>query len=85
MREILITTDPVLLSFVKSVLADAGVETMVADQYTSSIEGSVGVLPRRLLVHEDLWATGRQALTEAGLADQMVADADPSDSGGGRS
>lgn len=75
MREIVITTDPVLLSFARSVLADAGIEAEVADQYTSSIEGSVGVLPRRLLVHEHNRAAARRALDDAGLGAELVAEA----------
>lgn len=74
MRDVLITTDPVLLSFAKSVLSDAGIEATIADQYTSSIEGSVGILPRRLRVREDSWGAARTALVNAELGDDIVAD-----------
>ena len=77
MRDILITTDPVLLSFAGSVLSDAGIEAVVADQYTSSIEGSVGVLPRRLTVREDNWRAARAALDAAGLAGELVQNDKP--------
>ena len=75
MRPVLLTTDPVLLSFASSVLADAGVDAEVADQYTSAIEGSVGVLPRRLMVPADAWNQARQALTEAGLGAELEPEA----------
>ena len=31
-------------------MADAGIATMVLDNYTSIIEGSIGAIPRRLMV-----------------------------------
>ena len=74
MRDVLITTDPVLLSFAKSVLSDAGIEATIDDQYTSSIEGSVGILPRRLRVTVDRWEAARAALVNAELGDAVVAD-----------
>ncbi len=50
MREVLRTNDPVLLSFVESLLEDAGIPVALADVNMSVLEGSIGVLPRRLLV-----------------------------------
>jgi Putative prokaryotic signal transducing protein len=73
-RPVLLTTDLVLLSFAHSVLADSGVSAVVADEYTSAIEGSLGILPRRLLVPADAWYRARTALTQAGLAHEMVPD-----------
>jgi Putative prokaryotic signal transducing protein len=73
-RSVLMTTDPVLLSFARTVLEDAGISAMVADQFTSAIEGSVGIFPRRLMVPSDAWDQARAALTEAGLARELVPD-----------
>lgn len=53
MKEILRTNDPVLLSALQAALAGAGIEAIVFDAYTSIAEGSLGVLPRRLMVPED--------------------------------
>lgn len=50
MQEVLRTNDPVLLSFVEAVLEDAGIAVVLADVNMSVLEGSIGVLPRRLLV-----------------------------------
>ena len=47
MLEILRTNDPVLLSFASTVLADSGIETLVADQHISAMEGAIGIFPRR--------------------------------------
>jgi hypothetical protein len=46
----------------------------VLDQNMSIIEGSLGVLPRRILVHEDDNREARQILEDAGLAHELRAD-----------
>ncbi len=84
MRAILITTDIVLMSFAKTVLEGAGIEATEADQYTSVIEGSVGVLPRRLMVADDTLPQARAALVAEGLGDNLVADEDDEPMDGGR-
>ncbi|EWY41313.1 hypothetical protein N825_27590 [Skermanella stibiiresistens SB22] len=66
MRELLRTVDPVLLSWLTSLLADAGIDTIVLDTYTSILEGSIGAIPRRLMVVEEDFAEARQILVEAG-------------------
>ena len=71
MRPIVITTDAVLLSFAKAILADARIEALELDQFTSAIEGSIGILPRRVLVAEADWTAARRILTEAGLGDAL--------------
>ena len=75
-RPVLLTTDPVLLSFARAVLADAGIEVMVADQFTSSIEGSVGIFPHRLMVPAEAWQRARTALRQADLGHELVHDPD---------
>jgi hypothetical protein len=40
----------------------------------SIIEGSLGVLPRRILVHDDDASEARQILADAGLAHELRAD-----------
>jgi hypothetical protein len=46
----------------------------VLDQNMSIIEGSLGVLPRRILVHEDDAIEARQLLTDAGLSHELRGD-----------
>ena len=53
MRELLRTNDVVKLSWLTSLLADAGIEAVVLDTNTSILEGSIGVLPRRLMPSEE--------------------------------
>jgi hypothetical protein len=66
MKELLRTVDPVLLSWLTALLADAGIEAVVLDTYTSILEGSIGAIPRRLMVVEDDYAAARRILVEAG-------------------
>ena len=74
MHELLRSNDPVLISFAESILRQAGVTSLVADQHISVIEGSIGAFPRRLLVKTEDAATARRALSEAGLDAWLVRD-----------
>ncbi len=65
MVELLRSNDVVLLSWVTALLKDAGIETVVLDQHMSMMEGSIGVLPRRLMVLEEDGAAARRILDEA--------------------
>lgn len=71
MEELLRTNDPVLISFVESLLREADITHMVADQNMSIMEGSIGMLPRRLLVHEDEITAARILLEEAGIGNEL--------------
>jgi hypothetical protein len=53
MKELLRTNDLVLLSWAQAALADAGIETVVFDQYVSAVEGSAGPVARRIMVADD--------------------------------
>jgi len=46
----------------------------VADQNMSIIEGSLGILPRRILVHEEDVNAARQVLADAGLSHELRPD-----------
>lgn len=62
------SNDPVRLTFLAALLRDAGIETLLLDDHTSAVEGSIGAIPRRLAVAEgDAWRAQR-VLREAGLA-----------------
>ncbi len=71
MRELLRTNDFVLISFVESLMRDAGIEVLVLDQNMSVVEGSLGVLPRRILVADDHYAQARRLMIDAELADEL--------------
>lgn len=65
MREILRTNDPVLISFIEYLLKQADVYHMLLDTNMSIMEGSLGILPRRILVEDDRWALARRTLLDA--------------------
>ncbi|MGO4437636.1 putative signal transducing protein [Rhizobium sp. RAF56] len=75
MHELIRTNDPVLLSFAESLMRDAGIHCMIADQAMSILEGSLGMLPRRFLVEEDRAQQARRILTDAGLGGELRAEA----------
>ena len=74
MEELLRTNDPVLLSFVSALLEGANVDFMVADLNMSVLEGSIGALPRRVLVDSEHLAQAREILTEAGIGHVIARD-----------
>jgi hypothetical protein len=74
LRELVRTNDMVLVSAIGALLDGANIHHLVLDQNMSIIEGSLGVLPRRILVHEDDNTQARQLLTDAGLAHELRSD-----------
>ncbi|MBA8876944.1 DUF2007 domain-containing protein [Phyllobacterium myrsinacearum] len=71
MIEIMRTNDPVLLSFVESLLKDAGIRHFIADSNMSILEGSVGIIARRVLVDADREDGARQLLKDACLEREL--------------
>jgi hypothetical protein len=68
MRAVATSNDPVRLSFLTALLADAGIAAVVLDQHTATAEGSIGAIPRRLMVATDDEGRARRVLAEAGEA-----------------
>lgn len=50
MREILRTNDPTVIAFSMALLRGEGIDAFVLDVHMSVLEGSIGLLPRRLVV-----------------------------------
>jgi hypothetical protein len=73
-RELLRTNDMVLVSAVGALLDGAAIGHLVLDQNMSVVEGSLGVLPRRLLVADDDLTAARRLLTQAGLGHELPRD-----------
>ncbi|MQT13998.1 putative signal transducing protein [Segnochrobactrum spirostomi] len=71
MKEILRTNDAVLISFVEALLTEAGIAHLVTDLNMSVVEGSLGILARRVLVGQDEEAQARRLLIDAGLAAEL--------------
>jgi hypothetical protein len=74
MKEIIRTNDAVLVSAVGALLDAAEIHHMVLDQNMSVLEGSLGVLPRRVLVPDDEVKRARQLLHDAGLGHELRPD-----------
>ena len=66
MQAVVITNDPVRLSFLLALLRDAGIEALVLDGYVSATEGSIGVIPRRIVVPAQDAAAAERVLRDAG-------------------
>ena len=72
MRELVRTNDAVLLSWLTALLRDSGIESIVFDAHTSVLEGSLGAIPRRLMVLDEDYAEARRVVTEAGEGNHLV-------------
>jgi hypothetical protein len=68
MRAIVTTNNLVRLNFLMALLRDAGIESVLLDDHTSGIEGSIGAIPRRLMVAEEDESRARRILSDAGEA-----------------
>ena len=55
MKELLRTNDITVIAYAQAVLDDAGIESFELDVNTSVLEGSLGILPRRLMVIDLNW------------------------------
>lgn len=73
-RELVRTNDVVLVSAVGALLDGAGIGYLVLDQNMSIIEGSIGIIPRRILVVADDLTEAREVLTDAGLSHELRLD-----------
>jgi Putative prokaryotic signal transducing protein len=71
MIELLRTNDAVLISFVEALMRDAGIDCLVADHNMSVLDGSIGALPRRILVADDDVDEARAILASAGIAHEI--------------
>ncbi len=65
MRAVLKSTDPVVISYASNVLSQEGIESVVFDGHASVMDGSMGFLPRRLMVLDEDYARAEALLREA--------------------
>jgi hypothetical protein len=65
MRAVLKTTDPVILDYAANLLSQEGIESVVFDTHASVMDGSMGFLPRRLMVLDEDFARAETLLREA--------------------
>jgi hypothetical protein len=65
MREILKSNNVVELNFAEVVLKDAGIPSIVLDTHMSILDGSMVIIPRRLMVEDEDEPRARVILEEA--------------------
>jgi tRNA1(Val) A37 N6-methylase TrmN6 len=70
-HELVRTNNAVLITAIEALLKSADIPHMVLDQHMSVLEGSLGMLPRRIVVDQEYWETARQLLEDAGLAHEL--------------
>jgi hypothetical protein len=73
-RELVRTNDTVLISAIEALLRGADIPHMVLDQNMSVLDGSLGVLPRRVMVADERVAAARKLMQEAGLGHELRPD-----------
>ncbi len=74
MRELIRTNNAVLISAVQALLDAADIPTLLLDENMSVLEGSLGMLPRRVMVAEDDVQDARKLLEDAGLGHELRPD-----------
>ena len=74
MRELVRTNDAVLVSAIGALLQGAGIPHHVFDQNMSVLEGSLGILPRRILVPDEHAVAARRLLEKAGYGHELLPD-----------
>jgi hypothetical protein len=67
MKELLRTNDVVLISFIKSLFNDHEIPYMIMDENMSIMEGSLGIIQRRIMVYSEAFSQARIILKNAGL------------------
>lgn len=66
MKELLRTNNLVRIAWIQSALAAEGIDTVLLDSHMSVIEGSIGALPRRLMVRDADHARAKDVLRAEG-------------------
>lgn len=74
MHELVRTNDAVLITAIEALLKSANIPCFIADQNMSVMEGSLGFLPRRVLVTNDQKERAKQLLLDAGYGGDLKSD-----------
>ncbi len=71
MEELLRTNNPVTVSFAEALLGEEGIGHFVADTHMSILDGSLGILPRRIMVDGEYLERARRLMRDAGLGNEL--------------
>lgn len=67
MKELLRTTDPTVIAFATALLQGEDIDAFAMDVHMSILEGSIGILPRRLMVRDQDLYRARIVLADNGI------------------
>lgn len=67
MKELMRTNDPTAIAFAKVLLEGEDIDCFEMDVHMSVLEGSIGVLPRRLMVRDEDYLLASRALKDNDL------------------
>ncbi len=67
MRELFRTNDPTAIACASALLEGEGIACFVMDVHMSALEGSIGALPRRMMVADAEFSEARAILSDNGL------------------
>ncbi|MGL4281518.1 MAG: DUF2007 domain-containing protein [Albidovulum sp.] len=67
MKELLRTNDPTIIAFATALLDGEGITAFQMDVHMSVLEGSLGILPRRLMVGDRDLFLARAILADNGI------------------
>ncbi len=68
MKQLLRSTDPTVFAFSKALLQGEGIDAFEWDVNMSVLDGSIGILPRRLMVADADYDEARVILSDNGIA-----------------
>lgn len=67
MKELLRSTDPTIIAFATALLEGEDIEVFDLDVHMSILDGSLGILPRRLMVRDADLFMARAVLRDNGI------------------
>ena len=67
MKEVLRTNDPTVIAFASALLQGEDIECFPLDVHMSALEGSIGILPRRLMVADGDLFMARAVMRDNGI------------------
>jgi hypothetical protein len=71
MKLLLKTNDPTVIAFAQALLSGEGIDSFVIDVHMSIFEGSIGVLPRRLMVADRDHFHARRVIADNDIPDGL--------------
>ncbi len=71
MKELVRTNDLVLITLIEALLKEQSIDYIVLDQNMSVLEGSIGILPRRIMAVNDDYEQARRILIDAEIGIEL--------------